>query len=796
MKKPTFAILAFLLALLALSCGRRDPVVGRFNGEPILLSAVAAEMTREGKPWRRSGWQSRMTAVSNMILRDLFLLDARKKGYFERQDIIDILEKQKKELVKRMVIEKVVGTPSVSLAAGDVRKFTSIVNCRLIFFNGPVSLDGDYRKMKSAEARSCYSLVNPGNFSEMADLYTDYPGNLKGGFLGALPASNLPPAVRSAVARMTPGQISDILQSDRGFTIVRLEKVEKALSAGAGDKYHVSSIFLSASATNREAVLQKARELWRRLTADPSQFKELANRWSEDPANRNGGRLRPFVYEQMTPLVAEAAWKTPKGRVSRILSDRSGFYILLVDSIRPRSAKELSEFRKNRQYYRSLKQRILQRKAVKIREDRFGKYRERLLAGARVIRDYSCFTNSSLTNADAAGAAVLLKVLYNNTAFTYADFLEQFRREAARFGGRPSYIDKVNVFESRLLVPELVFADGLRRGFMQSGRFKKEYAEFCDNTVFSRYFKDLVDSRPVGDQEIREFYEANKDRFEKYPFEKVRDLVRRQLTQDLQPVIARQRMTELLQAYKLDVDPWKLMNRRERALERLRLGALRAEQSSNLQAAAAGWSAVLKKDPSNAGAAVALFRCALALGAGAEGERFTAQAVSAVPRNAGGISRRLDDPSERSAALRLLASSGCDQAVQSLVRRLQSPDRSLLPEILRVLGELKAVPARDPILAVLRAERRNIIAASNLPVVASASLALGRIGGESAGAYLVSWLRTEKDYRLQSLLLPAVAEFRDASQRQLLAQYLGSPSPEVRRAAVAALSTVTNSGKH
>ena len=44
-------------------------------------------------------------------------------------------------------------------------------------------------------------------------------------------------------------------------------------------------------------------------------------------------------------------------------------------------AKELSEFRKNRQYYRSLKQRILQRKAVKIREDRFGKYRERLLAG-------------------------------------------------------------------------------------------------------------------------------------------------------------------------------------------------------------------------------------------------------------------------------------------------------------------------------------------------------------------------------------------------------------------------------
>ena len=795
MKKLISIFLSLFLLFVVSSCGRKDKVVARFNGTPVMLEAVAREMAREGLPRSRSGLAAKMTAVSNLILKDLFLLDAREKGYLERQDVREKLEKQKKELVKRMVIEKVVGSPSVALSAGDLRKYTSIVTCRLIFFNAPVCLDFDYRKGRYEEARNCARLVNSRNFSEMADLYTDFPGNLKGGFLGALPASNLAPAVRSVVARMRPGEISDVIQSDKGCSIVKLEKFEKAVSAGTADRYHVSSIFLSSANRGGSETLEKARELWRQLKIDPSSFKDLANRWSEDPENRNGGRLRPFVYEQMIPVIAEASWKTPRGRVSRILSDRSGFYLLLVDSVRLRSAKEMSELRKNKKYFHSLKQRILGRKAGKLREDRFGRYRERLLAGAKVVKDYSCFTNASMTNADAAGAAVLLKVLYNNTVFTYADFLAQFQRDSARFGGRATYIDKVNLFESRLLVPELVFADGLKRGFMQSRRFQKEYSGFCDNTVFSAYVKDLVDAWQVTEAQTRGYYEAHKDRFEKYPYEKIADIVRRQLLEDLRPVIARQKMVELLHNYKLEIDPWALMDRKERRLAGLRQAALKAEQSSNLSGAAETWAVILKKDPSGLEAVFNLFRIGKLLGGSVKAARFIDQAVSSASRNMDELAKQLGDPESRQSALELMSRTGDREAVLALVRQLQNADRRFLPEIIRVLGELRTPFAAEPVLNLLRSERRNIIASSNLPVVAASCLALGRIGGETAKSYLAGWLTAERDYRLQQAIISGLGECKDPSLDPLLKGYRASPSPDVRRAAASALSSQTNSGQ-
>lgn len=69
-------------------------------------------------------------------------------------------------------------------------------------------------------------------------------------------------------------------------------------------------------------------------------FEKLAREFSEDPsAKENGGNLGYFTALQMVYPFEEAAFKTPKGKISNIIRTRFGYHILKVNDRRPSKGK-------------------------------------------------------------------------------------------------------------------------------------------------------------------------------------------------------------------------------------------------------------------------------------------------------------------------------------------------------------------------------------------------------------------------------------------------------------------------
>ncbi len=64
-------------------------------------------------------------------------------------------------------------------------------------------------------------------------------------------------------------------------------------------------------------------------------FAELAKELSEGPSAPNGGDLGFFVYQQMVPPFAEAAFALEPGGISEVVRTNFGFHVIKVEEKRP-----------------------------------------------------------------------------------------------------------------------------------------------------------------------------------------------------------------------------------------------------------------------------------------------------------------------------------------------------------------------------------------------------------------------------------------------------------------------------
>jgi peptidyl-prolyl cis-trans isomerase SurA len=97
---------------------------------------------------------------------------------------------------------------------------------RDIFFRVP---SGDPAVVAEVQAKAeavHKELVDGGNWDKLADQYTDGPGKTQGGLLGTFKKGELAPELERAVARLKPGQISEVIRSGAGFHIVKVDAVE------------------------------------------------------------------------------------------------------------------------------------------------------------------------------------------------------------------------------------------------------------------------------------------------------------------------------------------------------------------------------------------------------------------------------------------------------------------------------------------------------------------------------------------------------------------------------------------
>lgn len=115
-------------------------------------------------------------------------------------------------------------------------------------------------------------------------------------------------------------------------------------------QYRVSQIFLStgegAQKKDAEAVRKRTDEIAKTVAQKPAEFDAVAKRQSEHKASADqGGDMGWVALDQMVPEVRALVSEMKKGEVGKPVRTTSGWHIVKLADIKPRSLKPLAEVR-------------------------------------------------------------------------------------------------------------------------------------------------------------------------------------------------------------------------------------------------------------------------------------------------------------------------------------------------------------------------------------------------------------------------------------------------------------------
>jgi peptidyl-prolyl cis-trans isomerase SurA len=167
------------------------------------------------------------------------------------------------------------------------------------------------------------------DFALLAKTYSQDPNAADGGDLKWFARGTMLPEFEEAAFALQPGQISDIVETQYGFHIIKCTGRKE-------DKIRVSHILipLTASDFDLRAKLALADSLVNLLKAGAN-FSDLARQYSTDETTaKDGGELGWYGADDLLPGFKEALVGLEVGQVSYPISSDFGYHIVLLEERR------------------------------------------------------------------------------------------------------------------------------------------------------------------------------------------------------------------------------------------------------------------------------------------------------------------------------------------------------------------------------------------------------------------------------------------------------------------------------
>ena len=201
-----------------------------------------------------------------------------------------------------------------------------------------------------AEARSGV------DFASVAASYSDAPDAISGGALGWRSHERLPELFSGALARMNPGEVSEVLRSPAGFHLLKL--VERrglgAANAPVAQTRLRHILIRTSEAVSEGEARRRLADLRSRIASGAADFAELARVHSDDGTAARGGEL-DWVYPGDTVPDFERAYQDLKvGEISQPVRTPFGYHLIQV--LERRSA-DMSPERRRMQARMALRER-------------------------------------------------------------------------------------------------------------------------------------------------------------------------------------------------------------------------------------------------------------------------------------------------------------------------------------------------------------------------------------------------------------------------------------------------------
>lgn len=256
-------------------------------------------------------------------------------------------------LMNRLRDREVTGKLTVS--EGEIENFLSEqserkelateYNLAHILVRVPEQASPEQLGVRRARAEEALKRVKDGvDFAQLAATYSDAPDALQGGIMGWRSQDRLPELFVEALAKLKPGDVSDVLRSPAGFHVLKLVDLRGAGAPLMVEQAHVRHILVRTNELVSEDEAKRKLVNLRERIVNGVNFTELARLNSDDSSASRGGDLG-WVYPGDTVPEFERAFTELKPmEVSQPVKTPFGWH--LIQLIERRTADMSSERRR------------------------------------------------------------------------------------------------------------------------------------------------------------------------------------------------------------------------------------------------------------------------------------------------------------------------------------------------------------------------------------------------------------------------------------------------------------------
>jgi peptidyl-prolyl cis-trans isomerase C len=225
MKIQYIAVFALLFSLSLTGCGEEKKVVARVGGHTITKDQLDYRISKMPEYFQKAAKDNIDSFVDEVIVDMLLYDEALKEGLDKQRDTRIVFEEAKKKILIAKLIKEHI-EDAIEIDRGEIEKYYEdnygeFMSKRRFRASHILVKNGDL-------AEELLSRVRAGeDFAELAKEHSIDPASERGGDIGFFTEGKLVPEFEKAAKELDIGGISDIVETQFGFHIIKLTAVEE-----------------------------------------------------------------------------------------------------------------------------------------------------------------------------------------------------------------------------------------------------------------------------------------------------------------------------------------------------------------------------------------------------------------------------------------------------------------------------------------------------------------------------------------------------------------------------------------
>ena len=349
--------LAFL-SVGAIAWAAKDPVVMTINGEDVPKSEFEYLYNKNSQQQIEA--QPLDEYVGMFELYKMKVADAKAEGIDTTASFLREMEQYRRELANPYLADSLYLNSLIDEAYRN--SLEEVDYYHIMFPKGRNAKENAASIEKADSVRK--ALLAGADFAELAKQYSsDKTASFNGGHLGYIAAGRLPYTYEHVAYSLEPGEISEVVESNVGYHILKVGPRRPA--HGAVKAAHIMKMVRQGASADDEARAKvQIDSLYQLVIANPDSFEAVARSNSDDQASaRMGGNLGWFDAGQMVPEFSEVAFNLAVDEISEPVRSPFGWHIIKKqgeqgvksrEEIKPELLSQFNDPRDDR--YRLIKQ--------------------------------------------------------------------------------------------------------------------------------------------------------------------------------------------------------------------------------------------------------------------------------------------------------------------------------------------------------------------------------------------------------------------------------------------------------